>query len=462
VRLIRAKKPWALAASALLMLGFSGLFLGDYRVLAKVSTKPFQDAVKQANDTSSKGAQYKTEFETAKGEWSTINEEGKKLVAGTTDRARWPEFLKVLRAHLPDPVRDRHLDPNKPENQRTLEHLRVHIDGIKPAWRQDVGAEWFSLAPPSGLSTVAKDLMHQVDRGTPPTGPGWVIQIIGHHYNPYPDAAQRKLPEGSPQRTDYGPYGYLIREVLPRLNTPDLRLYGVHHVALAWETNDKEWTNEKGNDFNNMASNAVPILDRAKPPVAATGEAGAGGAAGGQMPGMDMMKGNMGGGMSVAIGGGMMPGMERGMYGGMPGMGMQGSAAQKNIVKHTRTDFLIQFVWQPPKPEEQPKTPEERREKLAALRKQLNEAEKNSTMITAQKEAEIEAASKKASQEVQNLVTKGAAAPAAGAPGAAPAPGAGAPAPGTPAPAAGAPAPAAGAPAPGAATPAPAPAATPK
>ena len=42
VRLIRAKKPWALAASALLMLGFSGLFLGDYRVLAKVDTPQFQ------------------------------------------------------------------------------------------------------------------------------------------------------------------------------------------------------------------------------------------------------------------------------------------------------------------------------------------------------------------------------------------------------------------------------------
>ena len=39
IRLIRAKKPWALAASALIMLGLTFLFaLGDYRVLAKVTT----------------------------------------------------------------------------------------------------------------------------------------------------------------------------------------------------------------------------------------------------------------------------------------------------------------------------------------------------------------------------------------------------------------------------------------
>src|SRR3954453_8818890 len=44
VRMIRAKKPWALASSALLMLGFAGLFLGDYRVLAKVDNEPFHQA----------------------------------------------------------------------------------------------------------------------------------------------------------------------------------------------------------------------------------------------------------------------------------------------------------------------------------------------------------------------------------------------------------------------------------
>src|SRR5262249_6676504 len=69
VRLIRAKKPWALAASALLMLGFSALFLGEYRVLAKVSSPQFKAATEEAKRVAKIGADFKSGFEAAKGEW---------------------------------------------------------------------------------------------------------------------------------------------------------------------------------------------------------------------------------------------------------------------------------------------------------------------------------------------------------------------------------------------------------
>ncbi len=38
--------------------------------------------------------------------------------------------------------------------------------------------------------------------------------------------------------------------------------------------------------------------------------------------------------------------------------------AKKNLKYLTRTDFLLQFVWMPVKPEAQPKTPEELKTKL--------------------------------------------------------------------------------------------------
>ena len=117
--MIRAKKPWALAASALLMLGFSALFLGDYRVLAKVSRPEFKEAVKQAEQASKTGAQFKTEFETAKAEWEAKLAEGKSLVVDNTERAKWPDFLKTINDHLPDPVRDFKLDPKQPADQRS-------------------------------------------------------------------------------------------------------------------------------------------------------------------------------------------------------------------------------------------------------------------------------------------------------------------------------------------------------
>src|SRR3954471_9935383 len=112
VRLIRAKKPWARAPSPLLMLGFAGLFLGDYRVLAKVDNEPFHTAVAAAKSESQRGAEFKSDFEGAKGEWNAKFAVGKSLVIDTADRGKWAEFLQRVNNALPDPVRDQKLDPN--------------------------------------------------------------------------------------------------------------------------------------------------------------------------------------------------------------------------------------------------------------------------------------------------------------------------------------------------------------
>src|SRR5262249_25585869 len=86
----------------------------------------------------------------------------------------------------------------------------------------------------------------------------------------------------------------------------------------------------------------------------------------------------------------------------------------------TRTDFLIQFVWQP-KPEEKPKTPEEEKTKLEDITKTMLEAQKNNTVVTLPKESDIEAASIQQSKVIDTALQKAqqkAAAPAPGAPAA--------------------------------------------
>ncbi|MHC5537723.1 type IV pilus assembly protein PilM, partial [Singulisphaera rosea] len=272
VRLIRAKKPWALAASALLMLGFSALFLGDYRALAKVDTAPFKSAVEQANAVSKRGADYASAFTTAKDEWKKVYDEGNSLVAGATDRGKWPIFLKVINSHFPDPVKEYKLDPDKPENQATLDRLRVHIDAIKPVWRANVADEWFTLEPPSGPSKVAKDFsMHPYDRAEVPSGSGWIVQIIGHHYNPDPTPEELSKTKDVKKEFMFGRYGYLVKKILPALMTPEMRLEGYHHVVVPWFTTDKNWTSLKSSETNGLAGKTVPILDRAMPPADAEG-----------------------------------------------------------------------------------------------------------------------------------------------------------------------------------------------
>ena len=440
VRLVRAKKPWALAASALIMLGLTFLFtLGDFRALATVTTPQFKAAVTQAKGVSTRGAALKSAFEKAKGEFETEFAVGKALIMDPSDRAMWPQFLKMISAYFPDPVRDYHLDPDASENQDELEKLRVHIDAIKPVWRTDLNAEWFEL-----LDANFKRLMHPGD-ATAPAGEGWVVQLICHHYNPYPKRDQLALALDDPKRTDFGPYQFITDKVLKKLNSPVLRLFGVDHIALAWMSPDKEWTSEKGSQHNNLASTTVPLLDRAAPP--AGGEGGAGGSGGviggGRMAGMGAMKGGMGMGMGMGgmgVGGGAMRGMMGdGMGRMMAGMGgagrMTDAEAKKKLKTLTRTDFLLQFVWKRPKPEELPKTDEETKAKIKEIYDKMAEAEKNNPAVTMPKAEELEAASLKKSEEIDSKLKSlapaaggGAAGTVPGTPGFGPQPSGGAPA----------------------------------
>jgi type IV pilus assembly protein PilM len=450
VRLIRAKKPWALASSALVLLGLSTLFLlGDYRLLAKVSTPQFQAAVKQAKGVTDRGNQIKSAYESAKTAWKNKFDEGKALIVDPSERDMWPAFLKTISGFFPDPVAEYKLNPEDPANQDTLEKLRVHIDLIKPMWRTDVAAGWFDA-----LDAKFKRLMHPYDVENPPTGEGWIVQLVCHHYNPYPSAEQLRIPLRDPRRVEFGPYQFITEKVLHQLNSPFLRLYGVSHVALAWMSPDREWTSEKGNASNNLAGRTVPLLDREGPP------AGAEGASGGTSSYASMMMGGMGGYASMMRGmkeGGMMggaggygppSGMMRGMMGEMGrmamggmmgGMGMPTDAeSAKNIKTLTRTDFLIQFLWKPVRAEELPTDPEERKAKLEEKAKEvkdliekMSEAEKKKAdgAVKAPSAEEIEKASSQKTSELDAAIAKafstatnpgataaeGAAAPAAGA-----------------------------------------------
>ncbi len=200
--------------------------------------------------------------------------DGKALVTDPSDRALWPQFLRTISAYFPDPVKEYHLNPDDPSAQETLEKLRVHIDGIKPVWRTNLQTDWFDQ-----LNPKFKTLMHPYDFDTAPSGEGWVVQIICHHYNPYPKSKQLALDPKDPKRTDFGPYEFITEKVLSKLNSPMLRLFGIHHVALAWMDEERDWTTDKGSQTNNLASNTVPLLDRASPPVADAGAAAGGGTA---------------------------------------------------------------------------------------------------------------------------------------------------------------------------------------
>jgi type IV pilus assembly protein PilM len=368
-RAIRRKKPLVLAASLLFMLGFTALFLGNVKAWSKVNNSEFKSAVDKAKGVASKGASLQSDYDAAKGAFEAEKTRGEGLVVSNDEKLMWPQLLQTINSYLPDPVTEKKLNVNNPVDQLRLAKLAVHIDQIKPAYRNDLAVDWYDT-----LDTVnpsAKSTMHPLDtkEGNTPTGEGWVIQIVGHHYNPYPGRVKNE--------DNMGPLGYIRNDILKRLQSAGPRRFGLSHAVLVWMTEDKEWTTEKAISTNSLSANAIPLIP-AVGPVASGGEGGGGMEGmmgGGAMPGMmSGMGGKMMGGQDMMGGemAGAMGGM-RGMMGGMMGGGMGADPKAKEKIDYlTRTDFMIQMVWKPISSENPPKTLEEIQTALADASKEAN------------------------------------------------------------------------------------------
>ncbi len=409
VRMIRRKKPWALAASAILMLAFTVLYLGAYRLYAAVVNEPFKQAIDRATGVAKTGQGFAASYASAKTEFDTKLKEGQSLVVSDADRATWPKLLKLINAHMPDPAAEYHLDPTIPKNIVVLDRLRVHIDKFKPAYRLDVAGDWYSTK----IKEQFLGSLHPLDRKEPPTGEGWIIQLLCHHYNPTPTPAERRLPPD--KQMAFGPYNYIYRKVLPRLWSADLRAQGIHHVAMTWLVPDKEWTTDKGS-AGSGANALATLLARASAPVSTA--SGSGGPTGMNSGAFGAQMGGREGGFN--LGATVMPG-PMGMSGsgmGMGGMfGMSGTPDKKKVVTQTRTDFLIQFIWQPPTAEKPAKTLEEIRKALADAENDPRNQQALAAIDPSKVEEQLTQESIKGSTELlKSQATPKGAAPASGQP----------------------------------------------
>ncbi len=373
VRMVRRKKPWALAASTLFLLAFCVLFTADWHAWSKATSPDFAKAVNEAKSAATTGTSLKTAYDAAKGQFDAQISRGKALVDDSANTEDWPELLKLVNSTIPDPAREMKLSADDPKNFDLLSRLVVHVDSVVPRWRTNVDTGWFS--DPAAVNRFAKDTMHVYDRTTPPTGSGWIIQVVGHHYNPGKDA--KKFPNKDENKYNEGPSRYIQNKILPRFWVPELRAKGIHHAAMTWMSEpDRAWTSDKV-----IGRNVLAVMLPAEKPKSAAG--GAAGRLGGGGGGSEGFAGNSAM-SSMSGGGGMGMGME-GMMGGMGGsgggsaamagrgaMGDGGSAAAAaekgpELKTLTRTDFKIDFIWQPPGPDAKP-------EELAAIVKKLSDA----------------------------------------------------------------------------------------
>ena len=194
-RVVRAKKPWAVAAAAVLLLACTINFVSHSRALSTVDEKLFAASETEADGAVKKAQQYQSDFDKAKAEGDQWELVGRNVTGGVEGRLRWLELLKAISECLP---RDR---PGQRPKEVMLRN-EVHITNIEcqalekmedwftaikeRGWYQPLagapGAAQPGPAPAPGAGDpAASGVAATADTG--PTGNGYLVQLTGYHFH---------------------------------------------------------------------------------------------------------------------------------------------------------------------------------------------------------------------------------------------------------------------------------------
>jgi type IV pilus assembly protein PilM len=170
-RLVRKKKPWAVAAAAAVLAGVSLSTLGYGLRANTVSSERFGPAEKEAEQAVSKKSGFKSNYDAAVQKNATLKKDLENLFASTAGREHWLEVYKAIEACLPR-------DYGAAQEEADLtQRNRIRILGITSAYQANLG-DWYK-----GLSDDAKKRMREPDSKTGPSGPGYVFTLEGVHFH---------------------------------------------------------------------------------------------------------------------------------------------------------------------------------------------------------------------------------------------------------------------------------------
>jgi len=110
-RVIRAKKPYAVAAAAMLLLGTGAFALGSGLELKSVSDPSIKKGLDSAKSAGTAYSGQESKFNQKKTEAESTQKEVKTIIAGQEERLNWPRFFEIESAAMPRPG-----DPKKGGN----------------------------------------------------------------------------------------------------------------------------------------------------------------------------------------------------------------------------------------------------------------------------------------------------------------------------------------------------------
>jgi hypothetical protein len=205
-RLVRSKKPWAVAAAACLLLGVGGLAFGTRMEHDAVASPDIQAVIEGQGDPALKKAQDSNQqFAAQQREVEKLKAAVRTIVAGQEERLNWIKLNKFINDCLPRPdgqgltdkqkelfgdkgkvawnqfVARQMADKNQAAaaSEEGLEDLmQINLEAVNALYCDDLGAYFKRLEADKRLNG-----MPQEDKDKPPTGAGWVVELRGYTFH---------------------------------------------------------------------------------------------------------------------------------------------------------------------------------------------------------------------------------------------------------------------------------------
>ncbi|MSR56347.1 MAG: type IV pilus assembly protein PilM [Planctomycetaceae bacterium] len=326
-RMIRKKKPWAVATAALLLLGLATSTMGYSHVWNMVSTNRFGEAETKAKGVIELKTSQKSAYDKEVAGNKTLKDNLNALVAGADGRTQWLELYKAINACLP---RDYGVAAEEPDPTKKN---RIRIMKISAEKTDDLGT-WFK-----GLAQDSTIHMRADERAKGPTGPGYIVRLQGKHFHSEEEVMMRGvnyvaatflnkgLQQWSVEQVD------LISEQPTGLVVPVGKM-GISHATIA----------------SSLPTSGVIYYEGGPGTGRGLGGPGVGGAGAGEAGVGTDDDGPAAGLAPVAAGvrGGGGRGGKPGKKGGgakRPELDIEGDASKGREIK--QTEFWIEFAWKP-------------------------------------------------------------------------------------------------------------------
>ncbi|HTN73859.1 MAG TPA: pilus assembly protein PilM [Pirellulaceae bacterium] len=141
-RMIRAKKPWALASYAGLLLACSFNFFFHFNAWSQVHPDKWAPVISQVDGIKAKSAGYDTEFKKREDDLKRLTNVGEELVGNVDRRLLWLELLKAITDSLP---RTPGLAPGVVPDHKDFpidKRQEIHIEYIETEYFPDLTTWW--------------------------------------------------------------------------------------------------------------------------------------------------------------------------------------------------------------------------------------------------------------------------------------------------------------------------------